>query len=83
MSFSPDNQLLLAASYKAGLVLVFSVSEPEWRARVEAGLGGVVGVAWGCDSRHLVSLAEWATMATVWSLASSSASVQFIRNPKP
>ena len=83
MSFSPDNQLVFAASYKAGLVLVFSVSEPDWRARGEPGLSGAVGVVWGGDSRHLVTMAEWATMVTVWSLASSSAGVQFIRNPKP
>ena len=34
-------------------MLVFSVSEPDWRARVEAGLGGAVGVSWGGDSRHV------------------------------
>ena len=85
LTFSPDSQLVAAAGYKAGLVLVFSVQEHEWRARVEAGLGGLAGVAWGGDSRHLATLAEWSAVLTVWSLAASpeAATVQYIRSPKP
>ena len=85
LTFSPDSQLVAAAGYKAGVVLVFSVQDPEWRARVEAGLGGLAGVAWGGDSRHLATLAEWSAVLTVWSLAASpeAATVQYIRSPKP
>lgn len=80
VSLSPDNQLLLAASYKLGLVLVFSLQDADWRAKIECGAGGLVGVAWGSDSRHILTMAEWATILTVWSL--SSQSVRYVRNPK-
>ena len=77
---SPDNQLLLAASYKSGLVLLYSLQDAEWRAKIEVGVGGLVGVTWSLDSRHVLTMAEWATLVTVWSLASSS--VHYVRNPK-
>ena len=41
--FSPDDQLVLVAGFKQDLVLVFSVSDLEWRARIEAGAGGLTG----------------------------------------
>merc|ERR1712012_293485 len=78
--FSPDGQLVLVAGFKQELVLVFSVSDLEWRARIEAGAGGLTGVSWGCDSRHILTLADWSTMLTVWSLSSNS--VQYVKNPK-
>ena len=34
---------------KAGLVLLFSLTDPEWRGRLEVGLAGLVGVAWAGD----------------------------------
>ena len=41
--FSPDGQLVLVAGFKQELVLVFSVSDLEWRAKIEAGAGGLTG----------------------------------------
>ena len=56
------------------------LKDADWRAKIECGAGGLVGVAWGSDSRHILTMAEWATILTVWSL--SSQSVQYVRNPK-
>eukprot|EP00092_Neocalanus_flemingeri_P003731 GFUD01004011.1.p1 GENE.GFUD01004011.1~~GFUD01004011.1.p1 ORF type:complete len:477 (+),score=179.33 GFUD01004011.1:30-1460(+) len=78
--FSPDSQLVLVAGFKAGLVLIFSVEEQEWRGRVQCGAGGLAGVAWSGDSRHVLTLGEWGVVLTVWSLASKS--VHYIKNPK-
>jgi len=78
--FSPNSQLVLVAGYKAGVVLIFSVEDEEWRGRVECGAGGLAGVAWGGDSRHVLTLGEWGVVLTVWSLASKS--VQYVKNPK-
>lgn len=78
--FSPDSQFVLCAGYKAGVVLIFSLDQVDWRGRLESGAGGLVGVSWSGDSRHLITLAEWGVMATVWSLASKS--VQYITGPK-
>jgi WD40 repeat protein len=78
--FSPDSQLLLAAGFKAGVVLVYSVGAAEWRGRVTTGAGGLMGVLWGGDSRHLLTLGDWGVLLTVWSLASKS--IQYIKTPK-
>jgi len=78
--FSPNSQLILVAGYKAGVVLIFSVEEEEWRGRVLCGAGGLAGVAWGGDSRHVLTLGEWGVVLTVWSLASKS--VLYVKNPK-
>ena len=59
--------------------MVFSVSDPEWRGRLEGGLAGVVGVSWAGDSRHLLTMGDLGVLLTVWSLQTSS--VQYVRNP--
>ena len=61
-------------------MLLYSLQDSEWRAKIEVGVGGLVGVTWSADSRHVLTMAEWGTLATVWSLASSS--VQYVKNPK-
>jgi len=78
--FSPDSNLLLVAGYKAGIVLLYSLAEEEWRGRVTTGAGGLAGVAWGGDSKHVLTLGDWGVLLTVWSLASRS--VQYIKTPK-
>jgi len=78
--FSPDSQFILCAGYKTGFVLIFSLDQVDWRGRLQAGGGGLVGVCWCADSRHLITLGEWGVMANVWSL--SSKSVQYITGPK-
>lgn len=78
--FSPDSLFVLVAGYKAGVVLLFSVGQEDWRGRVTTGSGGLAGVCWGGDSRHILTMGDWGVLLTVWSLASKS--VQYIKNPK-
>jgi len=78
--FSPDSLLLLLSSYKAGLTLVYSVGAQEWRGRIATGSGGLAGVTWGADSRHVLTMADWGVLLTVWSL--SSRAVQYVKTPK-
>ena len=76
---SPDSELVLAAGYKAGLVLLFSLTDPEWRGRLECGLAGVVGVTWAGDSRHVITMGDLGVLLTVWSLQTTT--VQYVNNP--
>lgn len=78
--FSQDSQLLLVANFKSGLVLIFSLDDEEWRGKIQCGAGGLAGVAWSSDSRHVLTMGEWGVMLTVWSL--SSKSVMYVKNPK-
>ena len=79
VEWSPDSELLLLASNKAGLVLLYSLGELGWRGRLDAGQAGLTGAAWAADSRHLLCLAELGVCLTVWSLAS----VAVITIPQP
>ena len=60
--------------------MFFSLTEEEWQGRVTTGAGGLAGVAWGGDSKHVLTLGDWGVLLTVWSLASTS--VQYIKTPK-
>ena len=53
---------------QTGLVLLFSLTDPEWRGRLECGLAGLTGLTWAGDSRHVITLGDLGVLLTVWSL---------------
>ena len=69
----------LLAKWSQSFILC-SLTEEEWRGRVTTGAGGLAGVTWGGDSKHILTLGDWGVLLTVWSLASRS--VQYIKTPK-
>ncbi|KND00317.1 uncharacterized protein SPPG_04641 [Spizellomyces punctatus DAOM BR117] len=80
VSWSPDSELVLCASFKLGILQVWSIKDEEWTAKIEEGVSGLVDVKWAPDARHLLSFSDFQLRITVWSLTSKEA--YYIQYPK-
>ncbi|KAK4317129.1 hypothetical protein Pmani_011763 [Petrolisthes manimaculis] len=80
VEWAPDSCYLLSASYKRGVVEVWSVNDPDWRCKIDEGSAGLIKVCWAPDSRHILTTAEFYLRVTVWSLVNKT--VSYITNPK-
>ena len=68
IQWSPDGEYVMAASYKKGVVNVWSIRDEDWQATVTEGVGGVCHVMWAPDSRHVLTTADFRIYTSVWSL---------------
>lgn len=59
VSWSPDSELVCCASFKLGVVQVWSVKDEEWTGKIEEGVTGCVGIVWAPDARHLLSFSDF------------------------
>jgi hypothetical protein len=80
MEFSPDSAYLLCASLARGAVQCFSVSDPDWKCRINEGVSGFINAFWMPDSRGIITVSDFGIQLTVWSLLDSTSHI--ISSPK-
>ncbi|KAF0301546.1 WD repeat-containing protein WRAP73 [Amphibalanus amphitrite] len=66
--WSPDSSLLLTAVLPRRAVQLWSIEQPEWRARIDETEVGLVSARWAPGSRHVLTTAALSLRVTVWSL---------------
>lgn len=59
IGWSCDSEYVLACCAKRGVVNVYSMVDPQWNARVEAGAEGLARAEWAPDGRSIVCFSEW------------------------
>ena len=60
IEWSVDSTLILCASYKLGVVQVWSVAEPtDWTCKLDEGWIGLVRVAFTPDGRHIMCFSDF------------------------
>ncbi|CAE6425362.1 unnamed protein product [Rhizoctonia solani] len=80
IGWSCDSEYVLACCSKRGVVNVYSMVDPQWNARVEAGAEGLARAEWAPDGRSVICFSEWGLRVTVWSLLDGTAT--YIQFPK-
>ncbi|KAI9014635.1 hypothetical protein BC832DRAFT_589137 [Gaertneriomyces semiglobifer] len=80
VSWSPDSELILCASYKLGHIQVWSMKDEAWTAKISEGLGGLTNVQWAPDARHIMSFSDFQLRLTIWSLVTKEA--RYLQYPK-
>ncbi|KAJ3294247.1 WD repeat-containing protein wrap73 [Borealophlyctis nickersoniae] len=80
VAWAPDSDLVLCASFKLGLIQVFSLRDEGWTAKIDEGVAGCTAVEWTPDARHLLSFSDFQLRITVWSLTTKDA--YYIQYPK-
>jgi hypothetical protein len=80
VDFSPDSLYLSCAFLSRGAIQCFSMSNPEWKCRINEGVSGFINVHWMPDSRGIATVSDFGIQVTIWSLLDSSSSV--ISSPK-
>jgi hypothetical protein len=78
--FSPDSSYVMCALYARNAVQVFSLSDPEWKCRINEGVAGMVSAFWVPDSRGIITESDFGIHLSVWSLIDGSSHV--ISSPK-
>jgi hypothetical protein len=59
IGWSSDSEYVLACCSKRGVVNVYSMVDPQWNARVEAGAEGLARAEWAPDGRSIICFSEW------------------------
>ena len=54
IAWSPDSALILIAFYKAGIVEIKEISNPEWTCAINESMRGVTFARWTPDSRKVI-----------------------------
>ena len=80
VEWSPDSTLLLVALKKNGLAYAKSVTDDEWNCRIDESTGGLTGIKWAPDSRHVITISDFQLRLTVWSLLDQTTA--YIKGPK-
>ena len=70
--FSPDSSFILCAMFSRNAVQVFSVTDSEWKCRINEGIAGVVNATWAPDSRSIITESDFGIQLTIWSLIDNS-----------
>ena len=72
LEFSPDSQFILCAQYGLCCVQVFSVSDGEWRCRINDNMTGLTYARWCPDSQHILTCSDFALQLSIWSLSTKN-----------
>lgn len=59
VQWAPDSDLIFATSNKLGCIQVFSLRDPNWTAKMEEGLSGLVAARWAPDARHILAFSDF------------------------
>lgn len=81
IEFSPDSLYILCGLYARSTIQVFSVTDFEWKCRINEGVAGMVSVSWAPDSRTIISESDFGICLSLWSLSEEKHSI--ISFPKP
>lgn len=81
LEFSADSEYILCALYARSAIQVFSVTNAEWKCRINEGVAGLVSACWAPDSRNVLAESDFGICLSVWSLPDEKHSI--ISMPKP
>ena len=80
IAWSPDSALILIAFYKAGIVEIKEISNPEWTCAINESMSGVTFSRWTPDSRKVIIVNDFNVRMSIWSLIDKS--TVYIDGPK-
>jgi len=80
VEWSKDSTHILCLIRKRGLVMVWSINDVSWSAKIEEGLAGLLNAMWAPSGTHILTVCEFEIRLTIWSLSDGSA--QYIKYPK-
>jgi len=80
IEWSSNSEHILCLIKKRGLVMVWSVSDIKWEAKIEEGVAGLSNAFWSPDCKHILTVSEFEIRLTIWSLVEGTA--QYIKYPK-
>lgn len=80
IEFSPDSLYIFCAFLTRSAIQCFSMSDVEWKCRINEGVSGFINAHWMPDSRGIATISDFGIQITIWSLVDSTSYV--ISNPK-
>lgn len=80
IEFSPDSSYFFCAYTARGVLQCFSLSDPDWKCRVNEGVSGFINAFWMADSRGVITVSDFGIQLSVWSLLDSTSHI--ISSPK-
>lgn len=80
VAWSRDNDHVMAACYKRGVVQLFSVSDDGWTCKIDEGPAGCAHARWSPSGAQVVTVADFGVRLSVWSLLDSSCI--YVKAPK-
>jgi len=80
IEWSQDSEYILCASFKLGVIQVWSLSDQEWTAKINEGVVGLTRVQWAPDGRQIISFSDFKIRISIWSLITKE--VIYIQYPK-
>ncbi|CCI44373.1 unnamed protein product [Albugo candida] len=80
IAWSTNSVLIAAASFKRGILQLWSIKDPSWTCKISEGIAGLTSFIWLPDSIHVLTVSDFQLYATLWSLRDRSKKV--IRHPK-
>jgi WD40 repeat protein len=81
IEFSRDSEYIYCGIYNRSTVQIFSVSNFQWRCRINESIAGMVSVTWAPDSRHVLVESDFGIQLAIWSLLENTSYI--IHSPKP
>lgn len=80
IQWSSNSEYILCLLRKRGLIMVWSISDIKWEAKIEEGLAGLTNAFWSPDNKHIITVSEFEIRLTIWSLIDGTA--KYIKYPK-
>lgn len=80
IEFSPDSGYFFCAYTVRGVLQCFSISDPDWKCRINEGVSGFINAFWMADSRGVITVSDFGIQLSVWSLLDSTSHI--ISSPK-
>lgn len=81
IEFSKDSEYIYCAIYNRATVQIFSLTDLQWRCRINESIAGMVSVTWAPDSRHVLVESDFGIQLAIWSLLENTSYI--IHSPKP
>ena len=72
LSWSKDSEYIMATYAKAGCVMLFSLFNEDWNARIDVGPEGLARAEWAPDGRSVLCFSEWGVSVQPFSLTLSA-----------
>lgn len=80
IEFSPDGMYVACVLLNKGCIQCFSMSDKEWKCRIQEGAAGLINVTWYPDSRGLIAISDFGVQMALYSLTDGTSSI--ITSPK-
>eukprot|EP01083_Nonionella_stella_P102232 290652_1 len=80
IEWSSNSEYILCLIRKRGIIMIWSISDIKWEAKIEEGLAGLTNAFWSPDNKHIITVSEFEIRLTIWSLIDGKA--KYIKYPK-